>query len=228
MPPRNLPELKPREQVSDLEHIYGELKRAIMMGEFEPGQKLKLDDLAKAFGTSHMPVREALNRLVVARVLEAEPRRSMSIPKADHKRLNDLISLRTDLESKALVLAMRSANGSFAGLLDKINKGMDSETTKKKPNVKSYLALNQRFHFTMYEFCDNDELLNIIELLWMRYGPLLNLLRRGTLLISRHVHHYEIVEAVRVNDPAAATAALTADLNEAAAMISEIISERVA
>ncbi len=47
------------------EHVYGALRDQLMRGGFEPGQKLKIAELAQAFGTSAMPVREALNLLTV-------------------------------------------------------------------------------------------------------------------------------------------------------------------
>lgn len=223
MPESRLPDLKPRESISDIEHVYSELKRSIMMGEFEPGQKLKLAELSRAFGTSHMPIREALNRLVVARALEAAPRRSMSVPLADAKRLADLLTLRTDLESKALRLAMRGDRSSLADKLATVNDQIDSEAAKRRPSARTYLALNHKFHFTIYRACENDDLTNLIELLWMRYGPLLYLLRRTSLSFSGHYHHAELIDAFRNNDPDAAVAALLADLNDAASTISDYL-----
>lgn len=215
----DLPSFSMSPKTSDLEHVYGELKRSMMMGEFEPGQKLKLDDLAKAFGTSHMPVREALNRLVFARCLVSEPRRSLAIPDASAQRLKELLFLRKDLESTALCLAMRKGRRSLVTCLQDINQRMSDEAQKPHCDVKTYLALNQLFHFECYNRCGNDELISIIELLWMRYGPLLNLLRGAKFSDDNHRQHALMISAIERNDPAAAAKALQTDLGEAAKVI---------
>src|ERR1700732_2389962 len=48
-----------RETVQD--RVYSVLRDQLMRGGFEPGQRLKIRDLASALGTGPMPVREALN-----------------------------------------------------------------------------------------------------------------------------------------------------------------------
>ena len=113
-----LPDLATRMTASDLDHVYSELKKAIMMGEFEPGQKLKLAELAEAFGTSQMPVREALGRLASAGALESAQRRSMVVPTADFARLRAILSLRIDLEGNAVRLAMQSGRDGRASASD--------------------------------------------------------------------------------------------------------------
>ncbi|RWX61788.1 GntR family transcriptional regulator [Mesorhizobium sp. M2A.F.Ca.ET.039.01.1.1] len=215
MPATTLPSLKPRQTNSDLEHVYEELKRSIMMAEFSPGQKLKLEELANAFGTSHMPVREALNRLVMARALESAPRRSMFIPDASVERLRNLLSLRTDLEGKAVGMTVAQRLPNLADILAQINARMDLEAARGALGTKTYLQLNHRFHFTLYERCGNPELVNLIELLWMRYGPLLSLLKTTPISFSGHRHHAEIIDAVRESDKDSAVKSLVADLEEA-------------
>lgn len=214
-----LPELATRTTISDLEHVYCELKQAIMMGEFEPGQKLKLAELAEAFGTSQMPVREALGRLASAGALESAQRRSMVVPTADVARMRAILALRIDLEGKAVRLAMQSGREGLLDRLTRANAVMDVEAARPTPSIKAYLAANHTFHFAIYTASDNRDLVDLIEILWMRYGPLLNLLRRSDVSFFWHAHHADLINAVKVDDPDAAVAALTADLEEAASLI---------
>lgn len=214
-----LPELTARATVSDLEHIYSELKKAIMMGEFEPGQKLKLAELAEAFGTSQMPVREALGRLASAGALEAAQRRSMVMPPADVDRMQAILSLRIDLEGKAVRFAMQSGHEGLLDRLTRANAVMDVEAVRPNPSIKAYLAANHAFHFAIYTASGNRDLVDLIEILWLRYGPLLNLLRRSDISFFWHARHAELINAVKANDADAAVAALTADLEEAASLI---------
>lgn len=223
---RSLPDMKRRQPVSDLDHIYGELKRSMMMGEFVPGQKLRLEELAEAFGTSHMPVREALNRLTVIHAVETAPRRSPSVPNADKKRLQDILSLRIELECLAARLTLTYNTGGLAARLRSINDRMDQEGMKRDPNVRQYLELNHQFHFSLYDGCDNPDLLMLIEQLWMRYGPLLNLISSGGSLVFEHSQHSVIIEAVEARDPDDLRNALKADLSNAARAIVAAIEHK--
>lgn len=217
--------LRPRKVVSDLDHVFGELKRFIMMGEFVPGQKLKLDELAQVFGTSHMPVREALNRLAVVRAIETQPRRSPRIPSATIEGLHNLLDLRVDLESKAAKLAVENCDQKLIKKLVQINERMDAETERETTKISTYLALNQEFHFALYEYCHNEDLMNLIELLWMRYGPLLNLIRNGVRLGSSHLSHTEIIDACRLSDTEAVQQSLRKDLLSASKAIETAIAD---
>lgn len=75
------------------ERVYSALRDQLMRGGFEPGQKLKIAELAEVFGTSAMPVREALNRLTVERALETLPRRTVRVPTLSKRALQELYAL---------------------------------------------------------------------------------------------------------------------------------------
>ncbi len=213
------PEAAHLSNISELERVYSALKRAIMMGEFEPGQKLKLADLAQTFGTSQMPVREALGRLATAGALESEKRRSMVIPAANMARLRSILDLRIDLEGKAVRRAIFNRPEGLLDQLAQANALMDVEAARPSPSIKAYLAANHAFHFAIYTASGNLDLVDLIEILWMRYGPVLNLLRRSDVTFFWHARHAELISAVKENDPEAAVAALTADLEEASRLV---------
>jgi len=218
-----LPKLRMKRQLSELEHIYGELKHLFTIGEFVPGQRLTLPLLAEAFGTSQMPIREVVNRLVVARALESPPRRSPSVPEATVEKLDSLLPLRLLLEGEATRLAVSDGRESLASELEAINARMDVEA--ETGDSKKYLELNQRFHFTLYRQSKNDELVDMIELLWMRYGPLMNLVRSGVLSITGHGHHSTVVEGIRAKNPEMAAEAIRSDLSDAAVAIRTAIKD---
>ncbi len=218
----NLPVYEARRPTSDLEYVYNELKQSFMIGEFVPGQRLPLPDLADAFGTSQMPIREATSRLVVARAIEALPRRSLRVPEATTERLDSLLPLRLQLEGEATRLAVKSGLKSLAKELTAINDEMYAQVPFE--DIKSYLRLNQRFHFASYQECGNADLVDLIELLWMRYGPLMNIVRSGVLSRTGQVRHAEAIEAIAEGNSKKASAAIQADIREAAGPIRDAIS----
>lgn len=211
----SFPKFQARRPISDLEYVYEALKQSCMIGEFEPGQKVTLPQLAEAFGTSQMPIREATNRLVAAKAMEAPPRRSLRIPEATIASLETLLPLRLLLEGEAARLAVLA--GKTDGLADEltvINDEMPELAAQE--DVKAYLHANQRFHFTLYAAAGNPDMVDMIELLWMRYGPLMNIVRSGVLSETGGSHHLALIDALRARNPEAARDAICADLTDAA------------
>ncbi len=83
------------------EDIYGRLKRAIMSAHYLPGERLVVSKLEKVFGTSAMPIREALRRLVAEQALQNNPNRGVEVPQMTAGRLMDLRRVRCEIEGKA-------------------------------------------------------------------------------------------------------------------------------
>ncbi|TIV61364.1 GntR family transcriptional regulator [Mesorhizobium sp.] len=74
-----------------------------MSGEFSPGQPMRLKELAVAFGTSHMPIRDSFNRLRGIDILEREPHLSARVPMVTAEGLRDLLKVRVLDERQAVV-----------------------------------------------------------------------------------------------------------------------------
>ena len=60
--------------------VYARLRAQLMSGVFEPGQVVSIRGLAERLGTSTMPVREALHRLIADNALEARANRTIVVP----------------------------------------------------------------------------------------------------------------------------------------------------
>ncbi|PZU64573.1 GntR family transcriptional regulator [Sphingobium sp.] len=68
------------------DRIHRELKRNIVEGQFAPGGVLGLQNIARIFGTSISPVRDALNRLVGERIVELQPGGGFTVPIFDKRK----------------------------------------------------------------------------------------------------------------------------------------------
>ena len=85
---------------------------------------------------------------------------------------------------------------------------------------EAYLSSNWAFHRTIYKAAKSDMILDIIETLWMRAGPLV-----GTALIAENHteqtmgHHKRALMGLKMRDHVAARAAVEADIGGAAADI---------
>ena len=76
------------------EHVLHYMRRGLMVGAFLPGQVMSLRKLAAGLGTSPMPVREVLSRLVAANALEETKGGSVRVPRLSPEKLRDLFSVR--------------------------------------------------------------------------------------------------------------------------------------
>jgi DNA-binding GntR family transcriptional regulator len=177
------------------ERVYSALRDRLMRGGFEPGQKLKIAELASAFGTSAMPVREALNRLAAERAVECMPNRSVRVPALSKAALQDLMET-----------------------LMRLRQLIDAQSETDAVHVSEGSAeQNRAFHFTIYRQSGSTVLLPIIESLWLQFGPYLRAASerfdgregRGTNF------HVEIVDALASGDGKAARAALESDIGRA-------------
>ena len=82
-----------------------ELREAILSGEFGPGQRLRTASLAKRFGSSRTPVREALVQLEGEGLVDIEPRRGALVRPFASADLIDLYEVRVLLEPAAAARA---------------------------------------------------------------------------------------------------------------------------
>jgi DNA-binding GntR family transcriptional regulator len=197
------------------ERVYAALRDRLMRGGFEPGQKLKIAELASAFGTSAMPVREALNRLAAERAIECMPNRSVRVPALSKYSLQDLMETRFAVEGLAVA---RAASNMTAQTLAALRQLIDAQSETDAEHVSEGSAeQNRAFHFTIYRQSGSTVLLPIIESLWLQFGPYLRVASerfdgregRGTNF------HVEIVDALARGDGAVARAALESDIGRA-------------
>jgi DNA-binding GntR family transcriptional regulator len=203
------------------EKVYLELVRALMSGQLQPGQKLTSRKLAKELGTSDMPVRSAFMRLQALRALSPMPNGSVEVPLISADRFQQLTDVRTVLEGTATELATKRINGNNLRAI----RRLCSELTQaaRSGDIDDYLRKNHDFKFSIYRHCGNEQMIFLIETVWMQVGPFLRNLRigfeddlAGILGID---YHEEVVAAIEAGDGERARAAIVRDIAEGAAHI---------
>ena len=107
--------------------IYERLRREIATGQLQPGP-LKLRPLAERFGTSPIPVREALRRLEADRLVSFLGNRAIRVNEVSAKELDEVFAIRAELESLALRLAMPAlAEPEHLAELERLMDRMDEQ-----------------------------------------------------------------------------------------------------
>ena len=81
--------------------VYHTIRDRIFRGEWFPGTRLTLRALAAELGTSVQPVRDAIGKLTVERVLVLRPNYSVQIPDVDRALMDEIFGIRNILEAEA-------------------------------------------------------------------------------------------------------------------------------
>jgi DNA-binding GntR family transcriptional regulator len=223
-------DLRPRFSRRTLQdNAYQLLREGLMSGEFAPGERLTVRGVAAAIGTSTMPVREAFRRLTAEGGLEPLSTGATRVPTLDALKLRDLTEIRLAVEGLAVRRAARFiTNQEFAAVeqADEIIR-----RAVRANDAKGMARANEQFHFSIYGAARADELVRIIEHLWLQIGPWLNFVLkqakppqsfRGSKAFR---HHADILSALRRRDEDRAEAALRADLTTAAAILVDLAEQ---
>jgi DNA-binding GntR family transcriptional regulator len=101
--PREVPLLTPERSLS--ERATDVIRELVLGGEFRPGERLNEGELATMLGVSRGPIRDALQRLASAGLIELQPRRGAFIPDYDAAELTHRYEVREALEVAGARLA---------------------------------------------------------------------------------------------------------------------------
>ena len=87
------------------EHVFRRIQAAIVQGEIPPGSKISEPELARTYGISRGPLREAIHRLEGQKLLVRVPHVGARVVSLSHAELIELYEIRESLEGMACRLA---------------------------------------------------------------------------------------------------------------------------
>lgn len=195
------------------EQVFRRVTELILDGSIVPGQMVTVQSLADAFGVSPMPVREALRRLSAANALTVVSGRSIGIPALSRARLVDLRNVRFEVEAIAAGWAAERRSSELLSSLRKLLHALDDANAAG--DVKAYLRANYAFHFTIYRASDSENLLRIIENLWLQISPYFNMLHDSGNYSTANKHHHDMFTAISEGDVPLVQQAVRADIDGA-------------
>lgn len=183
------------------EVVFLTLRKAILKGELQPGERLMEIALANRLGVSRTPVREAIRMLEHEGLVVMKPRRGAQVAKITEQELNDVLEVRKSLEmlaaSKACermteedMTAMRDAAEEFRKLA--LNPGCD---------LTALTEADVAFHDTIYSGTGNRRLIQILEnLREQMYRFRFEYMKDASIRESLISEHEEIMRAVAARD----------------------------
>ncbi|MCC7275411.1 MAG: GntR family transcriptional regulator [Alphaproteobacteria bacterium] len=184
-----------------------ELRRAIMEGVFQPGQRLSEVDLAQRFQTSRSPIREALVQLELEGFVARADTGRVYVRPLSLTEAEQLFIVRANLEGLACRLAVDNVNRKDVLRLEANIDGM--EQASRKRDFHAALGLGAEFHRTIIDACGNaplEDCLRSFRARTARYRFIVAALEEFN--EKRVNEHRAILSAIRAQDPELAELAM--------------------
>ena len=190
--------------------IAADLRRAILSGKLIPGTRIRQEELAGTFGTSRIPVREALWQLESEGLVSLVPNSGAWVAKLDLGDCIEVYRIREQLEPLALSESIGKMTDAEFQRLESVAKNVDTQLDMLRSAgggdgaaLDNFLRLDREFHLMSYHAANMPRLYRMIEGFWnttQQYrrayshvvGP------DGHTIV--HYEHHLLLEAIRRRD----------------------------
>lgn len=200
----------PRHRVdrrSIAENIRDSLQERILGGEFRDGEALIQDLIARDYGASRIPVREALRQLEACGLVSQETHKGAVVTTIPTEDVQELFELRALLESDLIARAIPvMTDREIAAGRDALER---LETAYRNADIASWGRLNWAFHKRIYEPARRPQTLAILQAIHLkteRYIRLHLLMTDGQASAERD--HRDLLRLCAHGDTEAASALL--------------------
>ena len=192
------------------EIVLAAMREAILTAALPPGMRLRQEKLAEMFGTSRIPVREALRALEYEGLVTSAPYRGFTVTQLDADDIEEVYDLRIVLEGHAVRLAVPLMTDEDLHVLESLYSAMvEAESGDAK------LAARERFYIRLYSITGQHRLVNLIARLRQEIARSL----RWPTLQHAPEHHEQFFQAIRAGDAEGAASQLANHYRRVAILI---------
>ncbi len=190
---------------------YQTLHQWLTVGRFLPGERLKIRQVAAELGVSVMPVRAALQRLAAEGALVNIPNCGVMVPKLKRAQFDDILQIRILLEGQAAELGAYRMLAPDLAKMEALNQTMTQAISTN--DIKAYLDANEAFHVTLYQAGGSPLLMELIETVWLKVGPISNRLFDSEQFAKKlNDAHDDVMTALRQRDGTGVRRAIEQDM----------------
>ncbi len=212
------------EAASLADQAYYALRELIVSLELAPGSAIKEPELTARLGIGRTPVREALRRLALERLVEVYPRRGMFVTTVDVRDLARLCEVRAVLEPEAARLAAERATRQD---LDEINVLLEELVVERRRDARLLIALDERIHRAIYRCCHNQLLEETLEWYYTHALRIWALaLDRAPDLPGAVLEHHALLDAIARGKGERASALMRAHVEQFEEAMRDVLLER--
>ncbi len=192
--------------------IQEEIETAIIRGDFSPGEHLDENRLAKRYGVSRTPIREAFEGLSAARLVVKRRNAGVFVVKPSLDEIMEMFELVATLESFAAKKAAIRATAQDLALIREAHENCIRAAKTLDPLI--YYAANQEFHEQIFKAANNSVLFEQIASLDKRLSPYRRLVTfRPHRIEESNEEHRAILDAIESRSPGVAGMAMEKHLD---------------
>jgi DNA-binding GntR family transcriptional regulator len=189
-----LPVSPPGDGASLADRAYVAIRSLIVSLELAPGDPIREPELTAKLGIGRTPIREALRRLALERLVEVYPRRGMFVTTVDVRDLARLCEVRAVLEPEAARLAAERATKPD---LEELTALIEELLDPRRRDDRALIDLDERIHRTIYHTSHNQLLEETLEWYYTHALRIWMLaLDRTRTLQSAVLEHHELLDAI--------------------------------
>lgn len=146
-----------------------ELRDAIIRGDLPPGSKIRQEATAQQLGISLIPIREALKTLASEGVVTYLPQRGYFVTELPADAIGEIYFVRDLLERQAESLAVPLLSADDLVVMG--DHLLDQVRAVEREDAVEMIASNRRFHFVIFDRCENAWLKRFVTQLWDTLDP---------------------------------------------------------
>lgn len=221
--------------------VADELQRRILWGEIPVGAWLRQDAIAKEFGVSRTPVREAFRALHRQGVIQMEPHRGALVHGPSPRDLREIDEVRAELEGYAAELAteritdeqlrrLRDAEALFRTAIERFVAPPETPRRTAKAG-EAWIQANELFHAVVLEAAGNRQLTSSVQDLFRRSprNASYAALSGNSFLLRKNVEEHEAIRAaIEARDPDRARAEMRGHLRRAGEHLARWVEDQSA
>jgi len=182
------------------EAVYDALRQAIVQGEYEPGSRLVIDDLAELMGVSQIPIREALRQLEADGFITIAPYVGATLTEMNANFIFEIFALLESLEVICSRTACRCMSDKEMDKLGELIEHMDNNVN----SPEQWSQENKQLHLFVCECSKNVLTMKMTQKVLDHWDRLrLHYLKDvfGYRIMDAQQEHKQILEAFRSRNP---------------------------
>ncbi|MGM7645275.1 GntR family transcriptional regulator [Nocardia sp. JW2] len=161
-------------RVSLADRVYESLRDDLATGRLAPAERLRAERLARRYGVSRTPVREALARLQADGLVQRHPE-GLYLYRPRLAELDELFELRMVLETRgfqrsALGSAAAPAGHDLAAVRTELTRWQEFRDAPPRPGPE-LVAADERFHTELLRAAGNSALAEALSAVYIRVRP---------------------------------------------------------
>nr|WP_242687087.1 MULTISPECIES: GntR family transcriptional regulator [unclassified Actinopolyspora] len=178
--------------------VADQIRQRIVLGNYPPGTRLRVDTLVNELDVSRVPLREAFRELVAEGLVEMYPHRGAVVSPLHQQELEDCFRL---LETLEVMAAERAVRDDHLGVAEAMRTELDRlDALDPDGDRAERLRAHRAFHFAMFARLGEGTMQRHVRMLWHTCERYINLATTGQRNEQARNEHHQLVAHCAAGD----------------------------